>query len=90
MPGAELPDRRQLPSSFQLELPRKMSVAVEEAVLPSISTFAGLVPLEERRPEMVRELLAEGVLREARTWDHSNSGSECRLTGDAHGGSYKR
>ncbi|ETE71353.1 Krueppel-like factor 2, partial [Ophiophagus hannah] len=29
-----------------------MSVAVEEAVLPSISTFAGLVPLEERRPEM--------------------------------------
>ncbi|XP_061488711.1 Krueppel-like factor 2 isoform X2 [Rhineura floridana] len=29
-----------------------MSAAVEEAVLPSISTFAGLVPLEDRQPEM--------------------------------------
>nr|XP_060629342.1 Kruppel-like factor 18 isoform X2 [Anolis sagrei ordinatus] len=29
-----------------------MSVAVEEAVLPSISTFAGLVPLENSPPEM--------------------------------------
>ncbi|KAJ6659540.1 hypothetical protein lerEdw1_018775 [Lerista edwardsae] len=29
-----------------------MSVAVEEAVLPSISTFAGLVPLENGQPEM--------------------------------------
>ncbi|XP_044298363.1 Kruppel-like factor 18 [Varanus komodoensis] len=29
-----------------------MSVAVEDAALPSISTFAGLVPLESRQPEM--------------------------------------
>ncbi|XP_066480424.1 Krueppel-like factor 2 [Tiliqua scincoides] len=29
-----------------------MSVAVEEAVLPSISTFAGLVPLENGQPDM--------------------------------------
>ncbi|XP_062995966.1 Kruppel-like factor 18 [Elgaria multicarinata webbii] len=29
-----------------------MSVAVEEAALPSISTFAALVPLEDRQPEM--------------------------------------
>lgn len=73
---------------FQLEPSRKMSVAVEEAVLPSISTFAGLVPLEQRRPEMVRELLAEGVLRE-RGLAISQLGSKRRLTRDAHGGSYK-
>ncbi|XP_033008224.1 Krueppel-like factor 2 isoform X1 [Lacerta agilis] len=32
-----------------------MSAAVEEAVLPSISTFAGLVPLEDRQPDMVQQ-----------------------------------
>ncbi|XP_013919261.1 PREDICTED: Krueppel-like factor 4 isoform X1 [Thamnophis sirtalis] len=46
-----------------------MSVAVEEAVLPSISTFAGLVPLEERRPEMRLALpsveIATAIKREA-------------------------
>nr|XP_020639036.1 Krueppel-like factor 2 [Pogona vitticeps] len=46
-----------------------MSVAVEEAVLPSISTFAGLVPLEDRQPDM-RQILphaegAAGIKREA-------------------------
>lgn len=50
----------QVRSSFPLKPPCKMSVAVEEAVLPSISTFAGLVPLENGQPEMVR-VLAQGT-----------------------------
>lgn len=54
MPGGDLLDFGQVPSSFPLEPAREMSVAVEEAVLPSISTFAGLVPADERQPEMVQ------------------------------------
>ena len=50
----KLPDSRAVWSSSPLKPPCKMSVAVEEAVLPSISTFAGLVPLEDRQTEMVR------------------------------------
>ncbi|KAJ7332828.1 hypothetical protein JRQ81_015008 [Phrynocephalus forsythii] len=47
-----------------------MSVAVEEAVLPSISTFAGFVRMEDRQPEMQRQILphsegAAGIKREA-------------------------
>ncbi|KAL8178817.1 UNVERIFIED_CONTAM: hypothetical protein K2H54_056796 [Gekko kuhli] len=51
-----------------------MSVAVEEAALPSISTFAGLVPVEERQPEMVQRLRApphlESLKREAEELGH--------------------
>ncbi|XP_060087665.1 Krueppel-like factor 2 [Heteronotia binoei] len=51
-----------------------MSVAVEEAVLPSISTFAGLVPAEERQPEMVQKLRApphvDNLKREAEELCH--------------------
>ncbi|XP_077190139.1 Kruppel-like factor 18 [Paroedura picta] len=50
-----------------------MSVAVDEAVLPSISTFAGLVPVEKRQPEMVQGLRAphvENVKREAEELGH--------------------
>ncbi|XP_048351678.1 Kruppel-like factor 18 [Sphaerodactylus townsendi] len=51
-----------------------MSVAVEDAVLPSISTFAGLVPVEERQPpQMLQRLRAphvEAVKREAEELGH--------------------
>ncbi|XP_054837698.1 Kruppel-like factor 18 [Eublepharis macularius] len=50
-----------------------MSVAVEEAVLPSISTFAGLVPGEGRQPEMMQRPRAahvEGIKREADELGH--------------------
>nr|XP_056701238.1 Kruppel-like factor 18 [Euleptes europaea] len=50
-----------------------MSAAVEDAVLPSIATFAGLVPVGERPPEMVQRLTAphlEAIKREAEELGH--------------------